>query len=353
MLLTSYFLLLTSILLPRGVNHHGSLRVESEPPHFFPYRGIYLNYAAAMKIEKYLSHIKDNDINCVVVDFKEARGVVTYNTNVKLANDIGATLPAINLEYLVKECKKEGIRLIGRIVVFQDSILAWYNKGEYSMRSHENKIWKDGHGRCWVNPCLKEVQLYNIEIAKDLAKRGVQEIQFDYIRFPSRSGAFKPYRIDCKSKEKVISQFLELARQELKPFDVVIAADVYGYALWLPSLEDEGQNLKLMAPSLDVICPMLYPSHFHKHHEESQNPRTREYNLIFKSVAKGESLIGESKFVPYIQGFNLRSPGFGPEYIANEIRATRDSNVWGYIVWNSSSNYGALWELLESGSPRR
>ncbi|MDI6840161.1 MAG: putative glycoside hydrolase [bacterium] len=338
MFLTSYFSLLTFISLPR---------INSEPPHFFPYRGIYLNYAAGMRFKEYLPYIKNSELNCVVVDFKEAIGVVPYNTNVELAKTIGAVLQVINLESLVEDCKKHGIRLIARIVVFQDSILAWYNKGKYSIRSLDDKIWKDGHGRYWTNPCLKEVQLYNIEIAKDLAKRGVPEIQFDYIRFPSASGKFKPYRIDCEDKEKVIVQFLELARKELKPLGVTIAGDVYGYALWLPSLKDEGQNLRLMATLLDVICPMLYPSHFHPKEEWSPDPREREYRLVFKSVAKGESLIGESKFVPYIQGFNLRSPGFGPAYIANQIHAARESNAWGYIVWNARSDYTSFWELLK------
>ncbi|MCK4352232.1 hypothetical protein KAW65_02370 [candidate division WOR-3 bacterium] len=327
-------------------------KIEVEPFHFFPYRGIYLNHYRATRLKEYLPHIDKTEINCIVVDFKEARGMVTYNTNVEFAKTIGARKPYINLERLLSMCKSHGLRLIGRVVVFQDSILACYNDGEYSMKSLDGRIWKDGHGRCWTNPCLKEVQKYNIEIAKDLTRRGVPEIQFDYIRFPSKTGRFRPYKLDCEDKTKVIASFLKLARQELKPLGATIAGDVYGYALWYP-LKGEGQNLRLMAKWLDIINPMLYPSHFHKHHEKSSGPGKREYNLIFKSIVKGEALIGESlsasggKFVPYIQGFNLKSPNFGPDYIANQIEAVRNSRAWGYIVWNSRGKYKPLWELLE------
>lgn len=322
-------------------------RVTSELPFFFPYRGIYLNYAAAIKIDKYLPYIRETEINCVVVDFKEYRGWVTYNTMVEFAWTIGAEKPAINLEQLVATCKREGLRLIGRVVCFQDSTLAHYKGGEYSLKTTEGKVWKDGHGLSWVNPCDVVVQMYNSEIAMDLAARGVDEIQFDYIRFPSATGKFKPYRLDCKDKQKTLADFLKLTQQMLSQYEVELAADIYGYVLWYGSLNQEAQNLELMAPWLDVINPMLYPSHFLRDHERSSNPRTRDYNLIFKSVAHGDSLIGESKFVPYIQGFDLRSPNFGPDYLANQIKACQDSGAWGYLVWNSRSEYRHLWEALK------
>ncbi len=321
-------------------------RIEEEAPALFPYRGIYLSAFSSVKFKEYLPHIRNSEINCVVVDFKSAEGYVTYNTNVKFAKNIGAELAVINLENLLRVCKYEGIRLIGRIVVFQDSIFAGYAKGEYSVKGLDGKIWKDGHGQFWVDPCIEEVRVYNIEIAKDLAARGIPEIQFDYIRFPSPTGDFRPYRTCCRNKEETIAKFLEEAKEELSKFKVKISGDVFGCVLWMPTLPYEGQNLKLMAPFLDVVCPMLYPSHFAQKHEWSENPREREYNVIFKSIERGKKLTGESRFVPYIQGFDLKSPGFGPGYIGNQIKAVQDARAWGYIVWHAAGRYNALWELM-------
>lgn len=322
-------------------------RIKEEPPNLFPYRGIYLYPFAAVNFEEYLPHIRNSEINCVVVDFKCAWGYVTYNSRVRFAKIIGAELPIINLENLIERCKEEGIKLVGRIVVFQDKVLAWYDGGRYSIKGLDGEIWVDGHGKYWVDPCLREVWEYNIEIAKDLASRGVPEIQFDYIRFPSPTGDFREYRIRCRNKKEIIAQFLEEAKRELKPLGVKIAGDVYGCVLWIPTLPHEGQSLELMAPFLDVIHPMLYPSHFPSQYEWSEDPREREYNIVLGSVEKGKNLIGEARFVPYIQGFDYRAPGFGPEYIANQIRAVRDSPAWGYIVWHAAGRYEPLWELLE------
>lgn len=325
-------------------------RLEVKPPNLFPYRGIYIYPFAAVKFTEYLPYIRNSEINCVVVDFKTDEGYVTYDSNVKLAQKIGAVLPIINLENIVRICRWEGLILIGRIVVFKDKALANYDRGRYSLKGADKKIWQDGHGHYWVDPSLAETRNYNIAIAKELASRGVEEIQFDYIRFPSTTGNFKPYIVKCKSKREVIASFLREAKTELESYGVTVSGDVYGCALWMPTLPEEGQSLELMAPSLDVICPMLYPSHFQSSYKWTPNLREREYNVIFGSLERGAALLGESRFVPYIQGFNLRTwDGFGPEYIANQIKAVQDSKAWGYIIWHAASKYEPVWELFNKG----
>ncbi len=342
--LSSVFCLLSSEEYPR---------ISVEPPHSFPYKGIYLNYIAGYHIDRYIDKINNSEINCIVVDFKNAHGFVTYNTEVEFAEEIGAKRGNLNLEKLSKICENNGIYLIGRIVLFQDSVLAFYNKGEFAIRTVDNKIWSDGHRKYWVDPYSKNVRDYNIEIAKDIVKRGVKEVQFDYVRFPSRSGRFTPYtlayEIEGISKEQVIAGFLKEAREALSPMDVIIACDVYGYTLWLPSLKEEGQKLEAMADNVDIICPMLYPSHFHKNFMKSAIPFEREYNCIYKSLVKGKERIQNNSvgFVSYIQGFNFRSPNFGPQYIQNQIEAVEKADAKGYIVWNAGGNYKPLFELFK------
>ena len=246
------FLILFLISLPR---------IKAEPLDIFPYRGVYLSAYAASKLDRYLTYIRETEINCVVVDFKESEGIVYYNTNVKFAETIGACHPILNLETLVEQCKKEGIRLVARIVVFRDSALASYMNGRYSLKDSDGRIWRDGHGDCWADPCSREVWSYNADLVRDLASRGVTEIQLDYIRFPSADVGSRTFRLNCESKEVTIAGFLAFVHKTIEPYSTVLAGAVFGFSLQRP-LRLEGQDLKQMAPSLDVICPMLYPSHF-------------------------------------------------------------------------------------------
>jgi hypothetical protein len=324
-------------------------RIKLPHPLILPYRGIYLNYMAATKLDKYLKRMKDTEINCVVIDFKNDNGFVTYNTSVDLAQEIGACHPVLNIEEIIKKCQDNNIWLIGRIVVFKDSILVSYNKGEFAVRDKDGEIWRDRHGVYWTDQYSRDVRQYNIDIAKDLAERGVREIQFDYIRFPSHGdmeAMVFPHKVGDEERDDVIAGFLKDAVAQLKPFGINVAGDVYGYTLWLPSLKTEGQRLEKLAKYLDVICPMLYPSHFHKDFMKSANPR--EYHIVYESLLNGEARIGEDKFVAYIQGFDWRSKNFGSQYIENQLRAVKNAGARGYIVWNAKGNYSTLFSLLKN-----
>jgi len=326
-------------------------RLKANSPVIFPYQGIHLSSIGAARIDEFLEKIDKTGLNCIVVAFKEALGTVDYNTEVEFAKLIGASYPIINIDTLIKKCKAHRIYLIARIVVFKDSVLALYNDGQFAIKKQDGGIWRDDHGRLWVDPYSRKVWQYNIEIAKELVSKGVDEIQFDYIRFPSSKrleSAYFAYKRQGDSREKAIVEFLRRAKEELIPFGVTVSGDVYGYTIWLERLEYEGQNLELMSQYLDVIYPMLYPSHFHSKFKWAENPRDREYDIVYESLVRAKERVGKNKFVAYIQGFNLRSPGFGPAYIMNQIEAVRDANAFGFIVWNARNDYEALFECLKT-----
>ena len=334
------------IFLKREARNH---RIKIEEPLILSYRGIYLNWYAAKSLNKYIEDIRPTELNCVVIDFKNDIGFVTYNTNVDFAKKIGAVKPVLNIEEIVKTCNENGIYLIARIVVFKDSILAKYNGGKYAIRHRDGGIWRDKTGNLWVDQYSTAVWDYAIDIAKDLAKRGVREIQFDYIRFPSRGdmdAIVFSHRREYVAREDLIALFLREAYNSLKPYDVNVAVDLYGYTTWFESLKGEGQNLSKIEPYADVICPMLYPSHFHDDFKRNTNPR--EYHIVYESLLSGYRKTGEKKFVAYIQGFSYKSPNFGQKYIENQIKAVRDAKARGYIVWNARSDYSTLLNLLKS-----
>ena len=326
-------------------------RLKANSLVIFPYQGIHLSSVGAARIDEFLEKIDKTGLNCIVVAFKEAYGTVDYNTEVKFAKLIGARYSIINIDTLVKKCKAHRIYLIARIVVFKDSVLAHYNDGQFAIKEQGGGIWKDNRGRVWVDPYSRKAWQYNIEIAKELAGKGVDEIQFDYIRFPSSKrleSAYFSYKRQGDSREKALLEFLRRAREELIPFGVIVSGDVYGYTIWLERLEGEGQNLERMSQHLDVVYPMLYPSHFHEEFKWAENPRDREYDILYESLTRAKERVGKNKFVAYIQGFNLKSPGFGPDYIMNQIEAVRDANALGFIVWNARNDYKALWECLKT-----
>lgn len=324
-------------------------RIKIEQPLILPYRGIYLNCYAATMLKRYIASMQGTELNCVVVDFKNDVGLVTYDTRVKFAKRIGAVKPIVDLESVIRICKENGIYLIGRIVVFKDSILASYDGGKYAIRHKNGGMWRDRAGNLWVDQYSSEVWDYVIDIAKDLSERGVREIQFDYVRFPSRGdmdAMWFSHKTEDIEREDLIVEFLKKAYISLNPHGVNVAVDLYGYTTWLESMKQEGQNLSKIENWVDVICPMLYPSHFHNDFKKNTNPR--EYHIVYESLVNGYETIGKEKFVAYIQGFNYKSPNFGPEYIGNQIKAVRDAKARGYIVWNARSDYSALFQLLKS-----
>lgn len=324
-------------------------RIKVEQPLILTYRGIYLNCYAATRLKRYIESMRETELNCVVVDFKNDVGFVTYNTRIDFAKKIGAVKPLLDLESIIRICETNGIYLIGRIVVFKDSILTKYDEGRYGIRHKKGGIWRDRKGNLWLDQYSSEVWDYVIDIAKDLAERGVREIQFDYVRFPSKGdmeAMWFPHKREDTEREDLIAKFLEKAYISLKPYGVNVAVDVYGYTTWLESMEQEGQNLSKIENWVDVICPMLYPSHFHNDFKKNTDPR--EYYIVYESLVNGYETIGREKFVAYIQGFNYKSPNFSPDYIGNQIKAVRDAKARGYIVWNARSNYSMLFQLLNS-----
>ena len=324
-------------------------RIKIEQPLILPYRGIYLNCYAAIRLKRYIESMRGTELNCVVVDFKNDVGLVTYDTRVEFAKRIGAVKPILDLESIIRICEENGIYLIGRIVVFKDSILASTDRGRYGIRHKNGGVWKDRAGNLWVDQYSSEVWDYVIDIAKDLAERGVREIQFDYVRFPSRgdmNAMWFFHKTEDIEREDLIVEFLKKAYISLKPHGVNVAVDLYGYTTWLESMKQEGQNISKIENWVDVICPMLYPSHFHNDFKKNTNPR--EYYIVYESLVNGYETIGREKFVAYIQGFDYKSPNFGPEYIGNQIKAVRDAKARGYIVWNARSDYSVLFQLLKS-----
>lgn len=278
------------------------------------------------RIDEIIHRIRESGLNSVVVNVKNMRGEVTYDTQVSLANKIGANTKRINLNDTIGRFEAEGIYVIVRQVVFYDPKLAFYLK------------LFDPH---WVPPSNDIAVSYNLAIAKELVLKGVDEIQFDYIRFPDKDGIDSNF--GYHERYRAINSFLKKAYTALSS-KVNISADVFGRTLWewnKKKIDPIGQNLEDIAQWVDILSPMVYPSHFNRRFWSTP------YQVVNKTLKIGRER--KLSLRPFIQGFNRSIPdGMTlPEYINEQIDAVRDAGIGGFLVWNPRSDYSSLWEALK------
>jgi hypothetical protein len=306
-------------------------------------KGIYLTAASASDIEPFLDLIERTEINAVVVDVKDVTGEVMYPSEVPLANEIGAARNILDLENLASELEERGVYTIARVATFEDAILPVQRPDLAVTDSATGAPWQNNLGSTWSDPHSREVWEYNVAVAKEAAEAGFDEVQFDYVRFPS-DGPMETlsYPAEKPGDEDTIASFLEYASEELEPTGARVAADVFGLAAG-DGGAGVGQNIREMAPHLDVICPMVYPSHFPVGSYGLENPNAAPYEVIENAMADFEADTEASnpdlEIRPWLQDFDYGDPPYGPAEVEAQIQATYDSGATGWLLWNPSNEY--------------
>lgn len=307
-----------------------------------------------------IAQIKENNFNAIVIDIKDEAGQLSYNSEVQTAIDIGASRKMIsNITSVIEELKENEIYVIGRIVTFKDPIYA-SKVPENAYKKSDGSLWKDSGGRCWPNPYNKNSWEYPIELAKEAATLGFQEIQFDYIRFPSSEGKTKAisfgFESDTKTKSDIINEFLEAVMTELEPFNVTVSADVFGITTKRDGdFENIGQDFAKISQIVDVVCPMIYPSHYNFNEYGIAKPDLDPYNLVYRSLgdaykrfnklASGDTSVKFAKIRPYLQDFTASWLGKGnylvysEKEVTEQIQATYDQNIYDFCLWDPNNKY--------------
>ena len=323
--------------------------------------GIYVrsDFASGRRLDNHIQFMKRNGLNAMVVDFKDDMGYITYDTRVSFAHQIGAVLKRFEAKTLIQKAKENGIYLIGRLVVFKDSRLYRYDNHRYAIWDRNGGgPWRhlvptrtaDGETTYvqrehWVDPYAREVWEYNLAIAEELQALGVDEIQFDYIRFPTDGNlgrCYYRYQPPGARRVDALEGFLALARMRLK---VPISADLYGYHCWYQMEGLTGQNIRVFAKYVDVICPMYYPSHFPASFYPVDYLERAEY-IYREGSFRAQALTGgESIIRPYVQAFRLTgrelrmtAPVY-TEYLIKQVTGTLASPASGFTLWNNSNDY--------------
>ncbi len=343
------------------------------------------------EITKYRALLKKNNLNTVVIDMKDDHGLLRYDTKDPLVKKKGYVSEyAINLDTFVKEFKKDNVHLIARIVVFKDRNLARYGKSEYAVWDNTTKKpWKgikrykeetdavtgkitktpEYYDEQWVDPYCPQVWEYDVAIAKELISRGFDEIQFDYIRFPTDgynlNHAYYRYQSHGMDKESALISFLSYARKNI---NAPIGIDIYGANGWYRSGARTGQDVELLSQYVDVICPMFYPSHFEQIFLNYKPYAERPYRIYFYGTYRNSVISRNRSLIrPWVQAFRLNvsydRTYYNKDYVKREIYGIRDSVDRGYMYWNNMGDYSMLspdvgdspypWDSYESESAKK
>jgi hypothetical protein len=305
-------------------------------------RGVHVTMALASlegKIDDYVE-LTNHGLNTLELDIKDENGEVGFRRPVvHLAHQTGAAGRYYDPYEVAREVHAHGVYLIGRIVVFEDPILA-ESMPRYAIRRTDGGVWHTVAGLGWVNPYNKGVWKYVTDLGEAAAKAGFDEIQFDYVRFPTDgdlSSAVFPGKTK-QPKARVITSFLDYASKRLKPLGVRVSADVFG--LSATRNMGIGQRPNLIAPYLDAIYPMVYPSHFGAGEYNLPDPDAQPGRTVALALSDfAVALNGQkTRLVPWLQDFSL-----GRTYhladVQDQIQAARDAEAQGFMLWNAAGVY--------------
>ena len=309
------------------------------------FRAIYITSwtAGINRFNALLDMVTRSHLNAMVIDIKDSTGKVGYDSKVPLVAQTGAYERRIrDLDAILKLCREKKVYTIARIAVFQDPNLA-KARPDLAVGAGGKGVWKDRKGLAWVDPASKEVWDYNIAIAKEAAAKGFDEVQFDYVRFPTdgklKTMSYPVYKCDVP-KHEIIRRFFEYVDQQMKPVDVLTSADLFGLTTMVEDDMNIGQRMEDVADYVDFICPMIYPSHYPKGHLGLKNPAEHPYRIIYDASLRGmKRLEGKrAKLRPWLQDFKLGA-AYDKKMILDQIQAARDAGVSGFAMWNARNVY--------------
>ena len=314
-------------------------------------QGVYITSFTASSNQVYAQKLRNNilklseekKINSVVIDVKEAKG-----------SQLSSQLKKKILEF-----HQKNLWVIARIVIFRDSSLK-DDQPELYLKSKSGGFWQDNQRCYWLDPASQEVQDYIISFSKKVIDYGFDELQFDYIRFPS-DGSLKdivyPFYDEKKERIEAISNFAERLNSELRDYkkEIVLSVDIFGYLATQFEGKGIGQKLKDFK-DFDYISFMLYPSHFYGGFEEFpyesediiEVASNHPYEVVFRSIQRAsdylEPLGGIAKIRPWLQAFNLKADTkrgifYDAEKITAQINAAQTANSSGFLLWDPENKY--------------
>ena len=321
-----------------------------------PARGLYVfRYAVNPKRMKHLIGIADStEINAFVIDVKDEFGLNFRPADPLLKKNAGSQAKLTTLGALVDTIRAHGILPVARIVVFKDSVTARLNP-EHTIRKADGTVWRDKKGQTWVNPYANAIWEYNFRVAEEAIRMGFGEIQFDYIRFPEPYKSLPPQVFpeqNGRTKPQVLAEFLTAARERFAKLGVRTTADVFGLVTTVGGTLEVGQKWEPIAQSVDVVLPMVYPSHYPRGSFQLDHPNAAPDDVIHISISRArerdEKLGIKGEHVrPWLQAFSIGNPKYGAHEIEEQKRGVYDAGYDGWVLWEPGSRYDVFLPALE------
>ena len=330
------------------------LTLQREP---VPIRALYVNRFAAQSWKKmhHLIGIADStEINAFVIDVKDEFGLNWHSSDPALQKNEGAMNKVHDMKALVDTLRAHDILPIARLVIFKDSVAARANP-EHTIRKADGTPWRDKKGITWVNPYSKAIWEYNLRAAEEAVRMGFGEVQFDYIRFPEPYKSLPPQvfpESEGRSKQDALQQFLVEARGRLNKMGVRLTTDIFGLVTTVKGPLEVGQEWERISPHVDVVLPMVYPSHYPHGSFGIPVPNADPYRTVFIAIrrahARDDALgIKTPEHVrPWLQAFTLGKPEYGPEQLEAQKRAVYDAGYDGWVLWNPGTKYDVFLPAL-------
>lgn len=312
--------------------------------------------ATPSRLDYLVDLIDSTELNAIVIDIKDYSGYIGYDTDVPEAEEYDAEEVRISdIDYVIRRLHNKNIYAIARTTVFQDPRLALARADLAVQDKTTGKVWKDRKGISWMDPSSKEVWDYNIAIARDAFSHGFDEVNFDYIRFPSDgniNNTAYPFWDEVTPAATIIRNFFRYLRQELP--DNKISADIFGQTTVNYDDLGIGQIIEYAYESFDYIAPMVYPSHYISSFLNLGNPAAYPYEVVKYSMDRAvdrlqiyrnaTSSTQTSKLRPWLQAFDLGAT-YTPEMVRAQIEATYEAATStpgllnGFMLWSPSNIY--------------
>ncbi len=338
-----------------------------------PLRAVYMTSCVAgtpYLRDRLLKLVKETELNAVVVDLKDYTGTLSFKPEDEtLVPYATSGCPIGNLKDLVENLHRDHIYIIGRITVFQDpAFTKRHPDTAVKKASNPDILWADKKGINYIDPGSKKAWDHIARIAEDAYQQGVDELNFDYIRFPS-DGNMRDISFPLsgtRSKPEVLESFFAYLNQRLKPSGMMISADVFGMTTSSYVDVGIGQIWERTLPHFDYVAPMIYPSHYYNGFSGFANPNDHPYEVIHTALAEavkrtvatsttvqtlGGSYISSTtpalytkptfnkgKIRPWLQDFDYPVP-YTPAMVRAQMKATYDLGLTSWMMWDPTNTY--------------
>lgn len=313
----------------------------------FEVRAIYLTGVMAGSDHgvRIIRHWREVGGNAVVFDIKDSDGIVNIAFDHPLASGQKHYIP--DLPKFVHFVHSQNMHAIARIAIFRDEHLVTTHPEMAVKSQRTGGAWRENGKLVWTDPSNPKVQDYDIALAKYVAQSGVDEVQFDYVRFPAEGDqkdatfAFQAEH-PKEQRSEVIANFLDRAYAQIHPSGVLLSLDVFGIMAWQRpvDLSHTGQDIVAMAKHCDVLSPMIYPSHFFGM-DGIAHPGDAPEHFIGESMDRFKAITKDSGVVirPWLQAFAWRTKTYSPQYVEVQIEVAKQKGGIGFLFWNANNDY--------------